>query len=60
MVIPQDIIEETKRYAFINTETQGGERGKGGGVLEACFQNMTPVFLLIKISHEQPYGVVLH
>ena len=39
-----------KRYTFINAETQG---------LEACFQNMTPVFTLLKTTQEQPYSVVL-
>ena len=41
-----------KRYAFINTETQG--------VLEACFQNMTPVFTLPKTTQEQRYSLICH
>ena len=32
----------------------------GDGVLEACFQNMTPIFTLPKTTQEQPYSVVLY
>jgi hypothetical protein len=35
------------------------DTGEGGGVLEACFQNMTPVFTLPKTTPEFPDSVVL-